>query len=53
MQGRKIDELLNKSLANGTYEIKYDAGSLSSGIYIYTMSINGQILKTNKLILIK
>jgi len=53
IQGRKIEEVVNKSIQNGTYKLKYDAVGLSSGIYIYTLSVNGQILKTNKLILIK
>ena len=51
--GKKIDEIVNKNFNEGSYEINYSADRLSSGIYIYTLNVNGITLKTSKFILIK
>jgi photosystem II stability/assembly factor-like uncharacterized protein len=51
--GKKVDDIINKYLTDGIYEINYNANKISSGIYIYTLNVNGMIKKTNKLILIK
>jgi hypothetical protein len=33
--------------------VDFDAGNLSSGIYFYTLYINGRVLDTKKMMLIK
>jgi len=50
--GKKVDEIFNKSYKVGNYEINYNAGNLSSGIYIYKLSSVNNFL-TKKLLLIK
>ncbi len=50
--GQKIEELFQKQLNYGTYEINYDAENLSSGIYFY--ELNGKDKREmKKFILIK
>lgn len=52
LSGKKIYELLNKTLSEGKYSIKFDSNNLSSGIYFYKLSnLRNSISK--KMILIK
>lgn len=50
--GREVKILVNKVLAHGTYEVKFDASELSSGIYFYQLQNNANII-TKKMILIR
>jgi len=50
--GNKIQTLVNESLNQGSYEINFDAGSLSSGVYFYKLT-SGDFAKTQKMMLIK
>jgi len=53
IQGKEISILINKKLSSGSYEVNFNAGSLSSGIYFYSLLINGERIDTKKMILIK
>jgi hypothetical protein len=50
--GEKVGEVLNRELVSGSYEFTYDASSLSSGIYFYTIKA-GNYSATKKMMLIK
>lgn len=50
--GQKVMELINTQQTAGTYEVKFDGASLSSGIYFYSLS-NGSSLITKKMMLLK
>ena len=50
--GQKVMDLVNEQQEAGTYEVKFDASSLSSGIYFYSLS-NGQNLLTKKMMILK
>ena len=50
--GREIQTLVNEEKAPGSYIIKFDGASLSSGIYFYTLRSN-DFIDTKKLVLIK
>lgn len=50
--GEKIAELLNEEQKAGTYEIKFNASQLSSGIYFYRLSSNG-LTFSKKMMLVK
>jgi hypothetical protein len=57
--GREVRTLVNRKQGPGTYEVKFDASGLSSGVYFYrieAMPINREqqrIVKVKKLMLIK
>ncbi len=51
--GKMVAELVNKIQEPGRYETTFNGNSLSSGIYIYILEINGSIFDTKKLLLIK
>jgi uncharacterized lipoprotein YddW (UPF0748 family) len=53
LKGRKIKTLINKYSTAGEYTIPFNAKDMSSGIYIYTMSINGNRTEMKKMTLVK
>lgn len=50
--GQKVATLVNEVKQAGTYEVKFDASSLSSGLYIYKLETPGQTI-TRKMTLLK
>jgi len=52
LRGQIIDQLINKALDQGFYEVKWNADYLSSGVYIYKLNMGGKTL-TQKMILMK
>ncbi|MCB9250193.1 MAG: T9SS type A sorting domain-containing protein, partial [Ignavibacteriales bacterium] len=50
--GREVRTLVNKELNSGKYEIEFDASSLSSGIYFYSLRA-GSFASTKKIVLMK
>ena len=50
--GRKISTLVNAKQSAGKQSVTFNAGNLSSGVYIYRLHAGGQIL-TKKMMLIK
>ncbi len=51
--GREITTLVNENLQPGTYEINFNGTNLTTGIYFYSLSIEGKRFDTKKMILIK
>jgi len=52
LQGDKIKDLLSKEMTPGYHEIKIDARSLPSGIYIYKI-LSGAFSQSKKMVLMK
>jgi len=52
ISGKEIANLVNENLTVGTYEYKFNAASLSSGIYFYTLK-SDNITETKKMLLVK
>ena len=50
--GEKVAELINEELPSGSYEYNFDASSLSSGIYFYSIKTN-TFSQTKKMLLLK
>ena len=50
--GREVAKLVSEEKQAGYYETEFDASSLSSGIYLYRISIN-DFMKTMKMMLVK
>jgi hypothetical protein len=50
--GQEVATLLNKEMNSGTYDVDFNAASLSSGIYIYTITA-GSYKATKKMMLLK
>ncbi|MBI5403750.1 MAG: T9SS type A sorting domain-containing protein [Ignavibacteriae bacterium] len=50
--GKEITTLVNEKQSPGTYEIKFEAGDLPSGVYFYKLAV-GDYSEAKKMILIK
>jgi hypothetical protein len=50
--GREVRTLVNENLPPGNYEKTFDAGGLSSGIYLYRLQA-GSFIETRKLMLLR
>ncbi|MBE0570752.1 MAG: T9SS type A sorting domain-containing protein [Ignavibacteriaceae bacterium] len=50
--GNEVATLVNEQKPAGSYEVKFDAAGLSSGMYFYTLA-NGSFVETKKMILLK
>ena len=51
--GKMISELVNQEQSAGTYKLDFDGTNYSSGIYFYSFVIDGILIDTKKMLLIK
>ena len=55
--GQEIQEMTRKTFSAGHHKVDLDASDLSSGIYIFTLNVNGKDgshwLKKRKMIVLK
>jgi hypothetical protein len=52
INGEKVATLIDGMVESGNHSIDFDASSLSSGVYFYTLNVNG-MSTSNKMILMK
>jgi hypothetical protein len=50
--GREVAVLVNEKKAPGSYEVKFDATALSSGVYFYCLQA-GKFMETKKLVVLR
>jgi photosystem II stability/assembly factor-like uncharacterized protein len=50
--GSEVATMVDQELESGSYEIDFDAGQLSSGVYFYTLSVPG-FLSSKKMVLLR
>ncbi len=50
--GREVTKLIDEKLTSGSYETKFDASNLPSGMYFYKLETNG-FSETKKMMLVK
>jgi len=51
--GKEVAALVNEKKNPGSYEVEFNGSDLPSGIYFYSMQIDGEIVQTKKMSLIK
>ncbi len=51
--GSEVATLVNEPLSAGNYEVNFNAGSLTSGVYFYRLKTSNGIVMTKKLMLLK
>jgi hypothetical protein len=52
LAGRQVATLVNGMVERGAHSVTFDAGQLTSGVYFYTLSAEGQS-QTRKMVLVK
>ncbi|MBK6876599.1 MAG: T9SS type A sorting domain-containing protein [Ignavibacteria bacterium] len=52
LMGREVAELVNEYHSPGSYEYKFDASNLSSGVYYYKITA-GEFVSVKKMLLVK
>lgn len=52
MLGREVADLVNEEKLPGEYLVEFNAGTLASGVYIYSLRVN-DFVKNNKMTLLK
>ena len=53
INGKQVVNLVNQKQVAGTYEVDLSGGGYASGVYIYSLFVDGVIIDTKKMILIK
>jgi len=51
--GKLITSLVNKFQDASTYEIEFNANNLSSGVYFYSLIVEGDMIDTKKMLFVK
>jgi photosystem II stability/assembly factor-like uncharacterized protein len=53
IQGKQVAELVNQKQSAGTYQADWDASEFSSGVYFYSLLIEGRVAGTKKMLMVK
>lgn len=51
--GKQVASLLNEKKTPGKYSLQFNGSNLSSGIYYYSLMIDGNLIDTKKMLLVK
>jgi len=51
--GNEVASLVNENKPAGSYEVVFDGSDFPSGIYFYSLSINGNVIDTKRMVLLK
>jgi photosystem II stability/assembly factor-like uncharacterized protein len=51
--GKKVATLVNENLSSGSYSVNFDASSFATGVLIYRLSVNNDVIEAKKMLLIK
>ena len=51
--GKLIDGVFYKNVHTGEYEYEFDGTGLTSGVYFYRLSADGNVVDTRKMLLVK
>lgn len=53
INGRLVADLVNQKLNAGTYQVDFDGSNLSSGVYFYRLTADGNIVDSKRMVLLK
>jgi photosystem II stability/assembly factor-like uncharacterized protein len=51
--GKEISVLVNENLAEGEYEVQFYGTNHSSGVYFYSLTVDGILIDTKKMLILK
>ncbi|MEO8446745.1 MAG: T9SS type A sorting domain-containing protein [bacterium] len=53
VSGREVVNLINEKQTSGSYDVTFDAGNFSSGVYFYSLSVEGKNIDTKRMVVLK
>ncbi len=53
MLGREVKTLVNEFKTAGSYLVSFNASDLSSGVYFYSLNVNGKQIAVKRMALVK
>ena len=53
MLGNEVATLVDEKKSPGSYEVEFDGSNLPSGIYFYSLSVDGSLVDSKRMILLK
>ena len=51
--GNEIESLVNQKQNSGNYKIEFSGSALPSGLYFYSLFIDGERVDTKKMVLVR
>ncbi len=51
--GNEVSILVNENKPAGSYEVEFDGSDLASGIYFYSLSVDGVLVDSKRMALLK
>jgi hypothetical protein len=51
--GKEVAALVNEQKSPGSYEVEFDGSNIASGLYFYSLQIDGKIVGTKSMVLLK
>jgi len=51
--GKEVDEIVNNEVSPGSYDYKFIGSELSSGVYLYRLVVDNNMIDTKKMVLLK
>jgi len=51
LMGQRVAELVNAPLAAGSHNVSFDASALPTGVYIYRLAADGQMVQKKMMLL--
>jgi len=53
IEGKEIKTLVNKKQNAGEYKVEFNGSDLTSGVYFYSLFVEGKIIDTKKMVLVR
>lgn len=51
--GKEVAVLVNEKKSPGSYQVEFDGNDFSSGIYFYSLQVDGKVFETRSMVLLK
>ena len=51
--GREVARLVSEKQARGNYDVKFNGGNMTSGLYFYRLDVDGKTVQSRKMMLLK
>lgn len=53
VNGSLVKDFGEKQQSAGSYKVNFDASEMAAGVYYYSLSLDGNVIQTNKMVLVK